>query len=826
MLPEIAATETPAMEVFQTVDEGEDASGVFHVTSYIHADKAPGVEKPVLDAATETDSRVNDWLVREEAAAEQRKARAFQEDPTAAVTEYFQRGTEEVEPEPVFEKFRAYEKARDADSKGRLKELFTSLDKVDTVVPSFGFFVPYLAEPDEERAKTANAYFLAEVYGKTVEEIHELHEFFRADYSSKTDDRLDWRNWVETEFYKTGQEVLRAEEDARAFKKSIVESAVASALGDDDDVASFMQWQQTARSMPGWNEPFARRYWNAYQHYHWQIRRRLRPHRRLVGQMVKAMRSQTGVEAEAAEYYHPEQELQALAEEDPQAYDLVLAALQVAASRTAPEDKRGFFGYLQRGAESLGRGTTNLVDGSIEFAGTAAARIADMAGAEDDARRIRAELQVGRDLRNLGQQVIDPVQSYSEGFMKDVDLATFGFLHSAPSMVTAMLPGGVTVLASSYTTDSYFEFRDAGFYGAGAEAAALFTGTLMAGVEKASEALRHFPGIRHAMWGLMPGRGARGGARFLLSGAGRGVTEFGEEFAQDMAAPVVQHILATVFDHVSAPQSLKEELSEWTRREKLLPLALMVLPLGLLGAGMSRRTDLPGVDRLTNDKFVLELAGLDQSTVAKLIDEPDGGKREAILQENWYQRGTLEERLARSEQVAVQWHEQQMQEQQGGGDVEEEGGGHDAELPVPEPAKIEREHPAEKKKPKGRFRGGAHGDMKLPWGDGLHSHHMPDRGADPDVSTDKGPAIQMEIPDHVLTSSHGRNGESGMLYRAQTADMIAEGRYRDAMAREIKDARNAALRHSGALKKYNEAISEMLDYARSSGQLTAKDSKR
>jgi hypothetical protein len=96
---------------------------------------------------------------------------------------------------------------------------------------------------------------------------------------------------------------------------------------------------------------------------------------------------------------------------------------------------------------------------------------------------------------------------------------------------------------------------------------------------------------------------------------------------------------------------------------------------------------------------------------------------------------------------------------------------------------------------------------------------MPDRHADPRVSADDGPAIQMDPADHALTSSNGRNGRAGAMYRAQTANMLNQGRYRDAMAREIWDVRQAAAQGSGDSTKYNEAIGEMLDYTRSSGQL-------
>jgi len=122
------------------------------------------------------------------------------------------------------------------------------------------------------------------------------------------------------------------------------------------------------------------------------------------------------------------------------------------------------------------------------------------------------------------------------------------------------------------------------------------------------------------------------------------------------------------------------------------------------------------------------------------------------------------------------------------------------------------------------YSGGSHRDMSRPTGDGLDSHHMPDRGADPTVSVGDGPAIQMDPLDHRATSSHG-GGRAAATYRAESAQMIRDGRYRDAMTREIRNVRNAAQRASGDLRKYTSAVRKMLDYARSSGQLPQKNNE-
>jgi hypothetical protein len=105
---------------------------------------------------------------------------------------------------------------------------------------------------------------------------------------------------------------------------------------------------------------------------------------------------------------------------------------------------------------------------------------------------------------------------------------------------------------------------------------------------------------------------------------------------------------------------------------------------------------------------------------------------------------------------------------------------------------------------KGDYRGGAHGETKLPKGDGLDSHHAPADSASP-LKRDHGPAMQMEIPDHKMTSSHGSSSEA-IDYREEIADLLKNGQWRKALAKEIQDIRSS----SGT--KYNEAIKEMLLY--------------
>ena len=122
--------------------------------------------------------------------------------------------------------------------------------------------------------------------------------------------------------------------------------------------------------------------------------------------------------------------------------------------------------------------------------------------------------------------------------------------------------------------------------------------------------------------------------------------------------------------------------------------------------------------------------------------------------------------------------------------------------------------------PKGPYRGGPHSETKLPVGDKLDSHHLPADAVSP-IPREKGPAIKMDPADHKETSSNG-SGLDAIEYRAEVKELLDAGRMRDAMAKEIKDARRAAGVVSGKPTKYNEAVQEMLEYSKKMEWLNKK----
>lgn len=103
-----------------------------------------------------------------------------------------------------------------------------------------------------------------------------------------------------------------------------------------------------------------------------------------------------------------------------------------------------------------------------------------------------------------------------------------------------------------------------------------------------------------------------------------------------------------------------------------------------------------------------------------------------------------------------------------------------------------------------------HSKTRLPAKDGKDSHHMPSKKVSP-LEENNGPGIQMDPPDHRETMSNGNQGLEGRIFRDDMAKMLEQGRWRDAMVKEVKDVKRIAW-EIGNPRKYNEAMLEMPEY--------------
>ncbi|MFD1747408.1 hypothetical protein ACFSE1_18215, partial [Rhizobium helianthi] len=118
---------------------------------------------------------------------------------------------------------------------------------------------------------------------------------------------------------------------------------------------------------------------------------------------------------------------------------------------------------------------------------------------------------------------------------------------------------------------------------------------------------------------------------------------------------------------------------------------------------------------------------------------------------------------------------------------------------------------------KGPYRGGSYAGVPGSKPLGLESHHMPPKSSYPSWLVDeigginRMPSMQMDKTDHLDTASHGTKGFDGIEYRLEQKRLIESGNYREALARDFRDARRIA-REEGNPRKYNEAMLEASAY--------------
>ncbi len=86
----------------------------------------------------------------------------------------------------------------------------------------------------------------------------------------------------------------------------------------------------------------------------------------------------------------------------------------------------------------------------------------------------------------------------------------------------------------------------------------------------------------------------------------------------------------------------------------------------------------------------------------------------------------------------------------------------------------------------------------------------------------------MDVLDHELTRTHGSEFRKGAgavdtywEYRRTIQTLVSEGKVRAALAIELRDVRRVA-RETASARKYNRAVREMMQYARSKGLVPGK----
>ncbi len=414
------------------------------------------------------------------------------------------------------------------------------------------------------------------------------------------------------------------------------DAALSSVLKGGDDLADFAAWQVGQDNEEAFGDK-ARQAWKQAREE--TLAALGQDGMAIARRGVRAMRDETGVAAEQDAWMNEaRRDLIRVKAEDPKKYNLILAAMKAMGEGSAKEGK----GIMQGMGESLARGVENIMEGAVNAPAIGSARLADMGitNAPDGpalATEIRAGLDVDADLRDLMSGVIDPVKSTREGWAKWAEDAAYQVSGSVPLMASYAVPGGALVASASFMPDAYRDFRQAGWTGAGAETAAVASGLFQGAVEGASELAMKIPGVAGVMakFGVKPG--SSWAAQFLIRSGVRGGIEVTEEVIQEATSPFIQELSAAIFDAVPdrpEGQKLKDVMGHFMEADRFMPLLLSVLPLGMIGAGLSTSRDMAIVEAVTQNRKLLRTVFSEEDAVA-IESEADPAKRQAMIQEKW-----------------------------------------------------------------------------------------------------------------------------------------------------------------------------------------------
>ena len=540
-------------------------------------------------------------------------------------------------PEPMKPRALSMLSAYRSETVKKMQDVFSNLQTLDADDGSFitaDRFSP--GSGDKLRKKEANVLWLANRYNRPTSEIRGKYDFYKADASSIWGDAmLD----DETFFSKASSEVSEQKKKAQLIQ-SAQEAAFRSAVTMGDDVADFASWQFSNPDPVAFSDEVQ----NAWEEEKQRTMDRLGADGLgLADRVVRTLRHEQGVANEPDAWLNQTVEmLTQLKATDPDKYDLVMAVAKAKGEKSDKPEKEIVSGAV----EQFLRTSADIISGTPRFlvqtAAEGSAQLAEMGltTAENPellAARARGRQAVISDLKDLGEGVIDPIESRRKGWAKHAENAVYFTAGSVPTMVAPLIPGGQGSLVGMFANESYEDFRRAGWTGADALAASVTVGRFQAAVERASEAAAAIPGV--AQW--MAKYGAKPGMSFvktwLARSALRAGIETAEEAIQQAAAPAAQELASAVFQSIPdrpEGQKLRDVVAQFVDTDNSIPLILSVLPLGMLGAGISTSNDMRLVATVTRDPRLLR-AVMSEADARKIEQEQDATVRAEMIKRAW-----------------------------------------------------------------------------------------------------------------------------------------------------------------------------------------------
>ena len=167
-------------------------------------------------------------------------------------------------------------------------------------------------------------------------------------------------------------------------------------------------------------------------------------------------------------------------------------------------------------------------------------------------------------------------------------------------MLSIVNPLGQVAVAGSFSNEAYHDLKASGWEGAGAEVAAVASGTIQAAVESLSEVASKIPGVGAIMAKYGVGPGTNWLARFMVRSGVRAGAETVEEIIQQATTSVYSRLGrrdSSKRARNSQRQKLKDVMAKFFEADNFRStLLISVLPLGMIGAGLRTAQD-KAIDR-------------------------------------------------------------------------------------------------------------------------------------------------------------------------------------------------------------------------------------
>lgn len=256
-----------------------------------------------------------------------------------------------------------------------------------------------------------------------------------------------------------------------------------------------------------------------------------------------------------------------------------------------------------------------------------------------NAKKADSLIRLSMELDRVAKNELDPIKPVLDYVPDVVERGLFGLAGSLPGMAAAMIPGaGTAWVANSFVNQAFerFTLDHPEIKGEDSYKMAVVVGVIQAVLERfqVQSTLGKMPWTKGIVDRLTDPTSSFWRS-FLIKGAANVVEQNLQEGLQDITPAVVQETASALSKDVPGVD-WKKELGDWTGSRAETFFA--VLPLALLGVGVSSLKESRAVARaLTSPQTMME-AGILQADAERIAAMPDPAAKEAAFRQAWKDR--------------------------------------------------------------------------------------------------------------------------------------------------------------------------------------------